>query len=66
MNTRKVLRKPVMRLLMIAVILLAVIGLGILISFASWLIHMHSIYQPIQGDPANFVNDFISYRFPYA
>jgi ketosteroid isomerase-like protein len=43
---------------MITLILLAVSGLGLLISFASWLIHLCSIQQPIRADPLNLVNEF--------
>jgi hypothetical protein len=58
MNARRVLHVPVIELLLFALILFVVSGLGLLISFASWLIHMRSIQQPIQIDPLDLVNDF--------
>jgi hypothetical protein len=60
MNTQRVLRIPMVELVIVALILLAVAGLAILISIAWPLIHVPSGPSPIQADPLEMVDAFHS------
>ena len=60
MNTHRVLRIPMVELVIVVLILLAVGGLAILISIAWPLIHVPSGPSPIQADPLEMVNAFHS------
>src|SRR5262245_21548287 len=58
MNTQRVLRFPMIGLMIVALILLAVTGLALLVSVAWPLIHIPSGPSPIQADPLEVVNAF--------
>src|SRR5574341_1233507 len=60
MNTHRVLRIPTMKLVIVALILLAVGGLAILVSIAWPLIHVRVGQSPIQADSLQMVNVFHS------
>ena len=58
MNTHRVLRIPLIELVIVALILLAVTGLALLVSVAWPLIHFRSGPSPNQADPLEMVNGF--------
>ena len=58
MNTHRVLRFPTIRLMIVAVILLAVGGFAVLMSVTWSLIQILSSLSPIQADPLELVNTF--------
>jgi hypothetical protein len=58
MNANRVLRIPMIELVIVTLMLLAVGGLAILISVAWPLIHVPSGQSPIQADPLKMVNVF--------
>ena len=60
MNTRRVLRIPMIELVIITLILLAVGGLAMLFSVARPLIHIPSGQSPIQADSLKMVDAFHS------
>ena len=60
MNANRVLRVPMIELVMAVLILLAVGGLSILVAVAWPLIHVPPVQSPIQADPLEIVNVFHS------
>ena len=60
MNTNRVLRIPMIELVIVALILLAAGGLALLFSVAWPLIHMPAVQSPIQADPLEMVTAFHS------
>lgn len=60
MNTNRVLKIPMIELVIVSLVLLTVGGLAILISVAWPLIHVSSGQSPIQADPVEMINTFHS------
>lgn len=60
MNTHRVLRIPLVELVIVASVLFTIAGLALLISLAWPMIHIPSDPSPIQADPLELVNAFHS------